>query len=107
MAYNTSTRTLDHFTFRVPEDQFDTIVSWYLAALAPIGYGKQAEFPGVVGIGTIERADFWIASKEDAHKTSEFHLGFRAEGRQSHAAPHRLRVEAQQQCVSVTDERCK
>ena len=74
-------RTLDHFTFSVPEDQFETIVSWYLAALAPIKYGKIMEFPGVIGIGANKQADFWIASKKDAARTSDFHLAFRAEGR--------------------------
>lgn len=78
---NANSGALDHFLFKVPEDQFDSIVRWYLAALAPIKYEKQMEFPGVVGIGTKERADFWIASKKDAAKTSDFHVAFRAEGR--------------------------
>lgn len=76
---------LDHVVFAVPEDQFDAIVSWYLAALAPIGYEKQAQYPGVVGIGNKQRADFWLKSKKDAAKKMDLHLGFRAAGRRIHA----------------------
>ena len=79
-AYSSLTRTLDHFLFPVPEDQFEAIVAWYLAALAPIGYEKLMEFPGVVGIGAKPRADLWIVGKKDVPAKSDFHLAFRAEG---------------------------
>ena len=77
--YSSLTRTLDHFVFQVPEDQFDAVVAWYLAALAPINYKKILEFPGVIGIGS-NRPDFWIKSDKNAPSNSHFHLAFRADG---------------------------
>lgn len=71
---------LEHFLFWVPEDKFQSTVSWYLAALAPLGYTKQFEYPGVVGLGTKERADFWLGAKKDAREKFDFHVAFRANG---------------------------
>jgi hypothetical protein len=59
---------LDHFSFAVPPAQFDSIVAWYLAALAPLGYSKQVDYPGMgVCLGTSpEDKQFWISVKEGA-----------------------------------------
>jgi hypothetical protein len=70
---------LDHVFFPVPPSQFDSMVAWYLAALAPLGYVKQLDNPGqAVGFGPGKGdAPFWITAKEDA-KGSGIHLAFRA-----------------------------
>jgi len=43
--------------------QFETMLDFYQAALAPLGYGKLAEYEGVAGLGR-EVADFWISRHE-------------------------------------------
>lgn len=70
---------LDHFGFSVHPSKFEEVVNWYLAALAPIGYTKQMEFPGrAVGLGASkEHAHFWIGAKED-ETSFGFHLAFAA-----------------------------
>jgi hypothetical protein len=55
---------LDHLGIRVPSAQYDQIVSFYLAALAPIGYSKMHDFGVACGLGNGKEADFWIASLE-------------------------------------------
>lgn len=69
---------LDHISFSVPPSQFDSIVAWYEAALAPIGYIKQMEFPGrAVGFGPDKlHTDFWLGSKEGANSVG-FHFAFK------------------------------
>ncbi|KAF2194254.1 glyoxalase/bleomycin resistance protein/dioxygenase [Zopfia rhizophila CBS 207.26] len=85
--------TVDHFGFAVPPSQFEEIINWYLAALAPIGYAKQMEFPGqAVGLGPSKyEPHFWIAAKEDATSGSGFHLAFKAK---DHAAVDKFYEEA-------------
>ena len=73
-----SSPIIDHFLFYVPKAQFDTVVSWYLAALAPLGYEKVMDFGATVGIGPPGRARFWISA--DNEKKSNFHLAFHADG---------------------------
>ncbi|KAF2450940.1 glyoxalase family protein [Karstenula rhodostoma CBS 690.94] len=71
---------LDHFTFTVPPAQYDAIVTWYLAALAPLNYTKQFDFPGhACGLGPDKaQAVFWIGAGEGATARG-FHLAFKAE----------------------------
>lgn len=68
---------LDHLAFAVQPSQFDSIVAWYEAALAPLGYSKQMEFPGrATGLGTDKaHVDFWLASKDGA-TTKDLHFAF-------------------------------
>jgi hypothetical protein len=74
----TTNMPLDHFSFAIPPSQFDSIVAWYEAALAPIGYSKQIVFPGrAVGFGPDKvHADFWLGSKEGASATG-LHFAFK------------------------------
>ena len=51
------TSSLDHFLFYVPEDRFEEIVAWYIAALAPLKYEKVKGFPFVAGLGAKGSAD--------------------------------------------------
>jgi len=75
-----------HVGFAVPASQFESIVSWYQAALAPIGYSKQMEFPGqAVGFGPSKHElPFWVSAKAPEPKEGEkpykvgIHLAFKA-----------------------------
>jgi len=66
---------LDHIGLRTA--QMDTLVSFYKAALATLGYGVLMEFPGAVGFGR-ETPDFCIG---EADKASNIHLAFVAKER--------------------------
>jgi hypothetical protein len=59
---------LDHVVISVPANRLEQVANWYLAALAPIGYAKQREYPGMaVGLGpNKDLAPFWIGVKEEA-----------------------------------------
>jgi catechol 2,3-dioxygenase-like lactoylglutathione lyase family enzyme len=84
---------LDHVSFSVPPAQFDSLVAWYVAALAPLGYGKQVEYAGkAVGFGPDKtQTRFWIGAKEEAPKGASLHLAFKAK---DHAAVDRFYDEA-------------
>jgi hypothetical protein len=74
-------QVLNHFLFYVSPDQYETVVSFYLAALAPLKCVKIMDFGKVCGIGVEgKQPDFWIAQKESAGP-SDFHLAFSAKGR--------------------------
>lgn len=72
---------LDHLAIQAPPSKYDSIVEFYLKALAPLGYSKQMEFPKrAVGLGpSKETADFWIGSKggEDVEDVG-LHFAFTA-----------------------------
>lgn len=48
---------LDHLVIGVDKDQFDKVVAWYLAALAPLNYEKIFDFGQTVGLGSKPKAD--------------------------------------------------
>jgi hypothetical protein len=84
--------TIDHVALFVSPSQFDSIVTWYLTALAPLGYSKQIDFLKAVGLGPSKpEARFWIFASETAPEKSGLHLAFRAE---SHAAVNKFHEEA-------------
>ena len=66
---------LDHIGLRTT--QFDTLVAFYKATLATLGYGLVMEFPGAVGFGRVT-PDFCIGA---ADATSSVHLAFVAASR--------------------------
>ena len=43
---------LDHLVIGVNKDHFDAVVTWYLAALAPLKYEKLRDFGETVGLGS-------------------------------------------------------
>jgi catechol 2,3-dioxygenase-like lactoylglutathione lyase family enzyme len=55
---------LDHIGIRAQD--FPRLVEFYKAALAPIGYDVQMEFPGVAGMGTKGKPDFWLSGGDGA-----------------------------------------
>lgn len=74
---------LDHTGFAVPPAQFDAVIAFYTAALAPLGITPQITFPGqAVGFGPSKaEAGFWVASKEGAAATASaggMHIAFKA-----------------------------
>jgi hypothetical protein len=70
---------LDHVVISVPANRLEQVANWYLAALAPIGYAKQREYPGMaVGLGpNKDLAPFWIGVKEEA-AIAATHIAFRS-----------------------------
>ncbi|KAF2279161.1 glyoxalase/bleomycin resistance protein/dioxygenase [Westerdykella ornata] len=71
---------LDHAGFSVHPSRFEEVVNFYAAALAPLGYTKQKEFPGVaVGFGPSQHSmPFWIAAKEVTAGAAHGHVAFSA-----------------------------
>jgi catechol 2,3-dioxygenase-like lactoylglutathione lyase family enzyme len=68
---------LDHVTANVSD--VDQAKTFYAAALAPLGYSVQAEFPGAAGFGTGEGIpDFWIGSSDERGSA---HFAFSAKDR--------------------------
>jgi hypothetical protein len=73
-------QVINHFLFYVRPDQYETVVSWYLAALAPLKFQKIMDFGKVCGMGVEgKQPEFWIAQKESAG-ASDFHIAFTAKG---------------------------
>ncbi|KAF9730891.1 hypothetical protein PMIN06_005840 [Paraphaeosphaeria minitans] len=88
---------LDHFTFNVPAAQYDAIVAWYLAALAPLGYTKQLDYPGhACGLGASpSSAAIWIGvSRDGAAAAHGFHLAFKAEDHETVERFYKAAIEA-------------
>ena len=73
---------LDHMSLRTA--QFDTLVGFYKAVLAPLGYGLVMEFPGAAGFG-IDSPDFAIGQ---AAAASNVHFAFAATSRDAVDAFH-------------------
>jgi catechol 2,3-dioxygenase-like lactoylglutathione lyase family enzyme len=70
---------IDHVTANVGD--FARAKDFYAAALAPLGYSVQMEFPGAAGFGTGEgMADFWIGSDPERGAA---HVAFSAPDRAS------------------------
>ena len=69
---------IDHLGISAPKDQFESIVEWYLKALAPLNYKELMRFPFAVGLGD-QVPDFWIAGKDDCPR-QELHFAFTAPG---------------------------
>ena len=57
-------QVLNHFLFYVSPNQYETVVSFYLAALAALDFKKTMDFGKVCGIGVEgKQAEFWIGKK--------------------------------------------
>ncbi|KFZ09842.1 hypothetical protein V502_08452 [Pseudogymnoascus sp. VKM F-4520 (FW-2644)] len=74
---------LDHTGFAVPPGQYEAVIAFYTATLAPLGITPQLNFPGqAVGFGPDKaEARFWVSSKEDAAATASaggMHVAFKA-----------------------------
>ena len=67
---------LDHIGLRT--NQFDGLLAFYRAALAPLGYTVMMEYPGTAGLGR-DYPDFWIGADEKGG--SNIHLAFKTDDR--------------------------
>lgn len=67
---------LDHIGLRT--NQFDTMLAFYKAALAPLGYLVLMEYPGTAGFGR-DYPDFWIGADDKGR--SNIHLAFKTDDR--------------------------
>lgn len=65
---------IDHVGLRTT--QFDTMLAFYAAALAPLGYTVMSQFPGAAGLGK-EHPDLWIGVSDTVG--SNIHLALVAE----------------------------
>lgn len=91
--------TIDHVGFAVSPSKFESLISWYITALAPLGYAKQMEFPGqAVGFGPSEgQASFWISVKEN-EKGVGMHLALRAKDHETVDRFHEEAIKAGGTC---------
>jgi catechol 2,3-dioxygenase-like lactoylglutathione lyase family enzyme len=80
---------IDHINVRVKE--FRRALTFYRAALAPLGYKVVMEFPEAAGLGEKGMPDFWISRSDQAG--AAVHVAFKA-SRESVAAFHAAAVAA-------------
>jgi hypothetical protein len=76
--YSKDKMPIDHTGIRVPPAKLDEVVAFYLKALEPLGYTKQVDFPGAVGLGA-PKPDFWIHPVEGVHEGNGVHYAFSAD----------------------------
>ncbi len=81
---------LDHISLAVS----DAVVSktFYLEALAPLGYEVVMEFNGAVGLGAAGKPDLWL--QQGARTTPRLHIAFTAPDRASVDAFHAAALRA-------------
>ncbi|KAF1850617.1 glyoxalase/bleomycin resistance protein/dioxygenase [Cucurbitaria berberidis CBS 394.84] len=90
---------LDHIGITVPAARFEEVINWYLAALAPLGYTMQKEYPGHgVGLGPDKLSmPFFIAAKGE-EQVAATHIAFRATNRTAVEAFYEEAVKAGGKC---------
>ncbi|KAH8702691.1 glyoxalase family protein [Phaeosphaeriaceae sp. PMI808] len=90
---------LDHIGISIPPSRLEEITNWYLAALAPLGYTKHKDFPGVaVGLGPEKYSiPFWIGANADA-PASKNHIAFRCADRATVDKFHEEALKAGGKC---------
>lgn len=86
---------IDHVALFVQSSSFDSILTWYDAALAPLGYKRMDFIPGaLIGMSAESKSyDFWIHKKDDTPRTPT-HFAFKAESKEAVDAFHKVGVEA-------------
>ncbi|KAI9804109.1 MAG: hypothetical protein M1825_001511 [Sarcosagium campestre] len=73
---------IDHSAIRVPASKFDETVTFYLKALAPLGYVEiMRPFPQLVGLGAGGKPDFWIGVTDGETVAPAVHFAFTAQDR--------------------------
>lgn len=79
---------IDHISLNV--SNLAASKAFYVAALAPLGYGVLMEFPGVVGLGAGGKPDLWL----NEGKASPSHIAILAPNRAAVAAFHAAALAA-------------
>jgi len=69
---------IDHVGISAPTEQFESLITFYKSALAPMKYKEIMRFPGAVGLGD-EVPDFWI-SETESDTPQNLHFAFTADG---------------------------
>jgi lactoylglutathione lyase len=69
---------IDHVGINAPTEEFESLVKFYLKALAPLKYKEIMRVPGAVGLGD-EVPDFWISETKDQTKQN-VHFAFTSNG---------------------------
>ncbi|EAW15324.1 VOC family protein [Aspergillus clavatus NRRL 1] len=54
---------IDHISISAPKEQFEAVVGWYKAALAPLKYRELERLPKAVGLGA-EVPDLWVVQED-------------------------------------------
>ncbi len=81
---------IDHIGIRTHD--LAAASAFYAAALAPLGYSLQFEYPGGTGFGSPEKVAFWIAQTDQA--TSSLHIAFAAPSRAAVTAFYEAAIKA-------------
>ncbi|SPO06368.1 related to glyoxalase family protein [Cephalotrichum gorgonifer] len=87
--------TIAHTGIRVTPDVLAQVVAWYLEALAPLGYKKIVEIPGIaVGLGDKEHDPDWWIIPRDVPQAPGNHTAFVASDRTSVDAFYKAAIAA-------------
>ncbi|RYP70076.1 hypothetical protein DL771_005693 [Monosporascus sp. 5C6A] len=87
--------TIDHASLSVPIEKYAEVLTWYLAALTPLGYtksatvGKNGEVVGLSDNG--QSADWWIVGVPGPKDILSSHIAFLAKGTLPFHTHHILR----------------
>ncbi|BCS21650.1 VOC family protein [Aspergillus puulaauensis] len=87
---------IDHVGISAPTEQFESLVTFYKSALAPMKYKEIMRFPGTVGLGD-EVPDFWI-SETESDTPQNLHFAFTADDRKTVDAFHDAAISAGGKC---------
>ncbi|KAF2460755.1 Glyoxalase/bleomycin resistance protein/dioxygenase [Lineolata rhizophorae] len=86
---------IEHAGLPIPAAQFDDMVAFFEAVLAPLGYSKMMEFPGrAVCLGTSSERDWWLVKNEDGSRVAKgLHFAFRAGDKKAVEEFYRIALE--------------
>ncbi|OJJ08233.1 hypothetical protein ASPVEDRAFT_89462 [Aspergillus versicolor CBS 583.65] len=87
---------IDHVGITAPTEQFESLISFYKSALAPMKYKEIMRFPGAVGLGDAV-PDFWI-SETESDTPQNLHFAFTADDRKTVDAFHEAAISAGGKC---------
>lgn len=73
-----SLSNIAHISISAPKEQFDSVVGWYKAALAPFKYRELRRIPKAVGLGS-EVPDLWVV-QDDVPTQQRLHFALMAPG---------------------------
>ncbi|KFY27634.1 hypothetical protein V493_03384 [Pseudogymnoascus sp. VKM F-4281 (FW-2241)] len=90
---------LDHVGLTVPPANFDAVVAWYLAALAPLGYTQRLSVPGAgVALGPSDtEMPLWIGCTATEVKEGA-HVAFKAADHETVRKFHEAALKAGGKC---------
>ncbi|RHZ62028.1 VOC family protein [Aspergillus thermomutatus] len=83
---------LAHISISAPKEQFESVVGWYKAALAPFKYRELRRLPKAVGLGS-EMPDLWVV-QEDVPTQQRLHFALMAPDHATVDAFHQAAIAA-------------